>query len=595
MESVIGKGDLPEHGSRKRRLVLAFLLSFLVRALLMIPVIRTGTPPKFDEQSYFRRAEAFVSILKDAARFRAPQADDRDAFYDNGYRPPFQSVVLSLGMLVLGPSAAAARFMMVLVSALTTVLILLVTERLAGPRAGLAAAALYLAYPSFLAFSHYLWAETTFIFLLFLSIHLVLLILDSREWRKRAGLSVLLGVVFGCLALTRSAVMLPMLILLAWMLAASKGTRAKLVSPVLVLTFFLLTILPWEYVLYRREHRILPLANNTGILYFVHNPWRGDGGGDSDERIARLTDEAASEYARERSVDLGAAAEALALKEITSHFGRFLVRCGREALFLWTFDFFPVRHVVNAAYPPISDRAVIPLVLVLAGSAIVLYLIVLKGLMVPRGRFRGRLLLLALVAGGAAPYVLSYGNSRYNLPQIALLLPIAGFGLANIREKTRAFLPLALLLAAGSLVLFAKSYPGYVSPGIRPSSAYAGPVGRMDDLCRTRSLYGDEFFLEDPGVKSPAYVTLTILNERGSDYSFSQEEPLDRQRILIAPRRARALFVVYAKAPRVPLKLRISSPERGGEAELTPTDRIFWDRFREIGLGGLRLRWRGGR
>jgi hypothetical protein len=145
------------------------------------------------------------------------------------------------------------------------------------------------------------------------------------------------------------------------------------------------------------------------------------------------------------------------------------------------------------------------------------------------------------------------------------------------------------------MVLFVKSYPGYVSPGIRPSSVYSGPVGRMDSFCRMRSLYGDEFFLEDPGVKSPAYVTLTILNADGSDYSFSREELRDRQRILIAPRRPRAFFVVFAKAPVVPLKLRVSSPERGGEVELTPTDRVYWDRFREIGLGGLQLRWRGGR
>ena len=594
MKSVIDTRHLLDPDSRKHRLALAFLLSFLVRALLAIPVVGFGTPPKFDEQSYFRRAEAFEGILKDAVRFRTPQAEERDTFYDSGYRPPFQSVVMSLGMLFLGSSAAAARFVMVLLSALTTVLILLVTERLAGPRAGLAAAALHLAYPSFLAFSHYLWAETTFIFLLFLSLYISLLIPECRGARGRAGLSLLLGVVFGCLAQTRSAAFLPMLILLIWIVAASKGTRAKLLSPVLILAFSLLTILPWEVTLYRREHKILPLANNTGILYFVHNPWRSEGE-NSDESIRRYTWEAANAYARERSIDPEAAATALALKEIRTHFGRFLARCGQEALFLWTFDYFPVRHVVNAVYPPLPGGVVLPLVMVLAGTTIVLYLLILKGLMVRTARFRKKALLLALVAGGAAPYVLSYGNSRYNLPQIALLLPLAGFGLAYFRERTRAFLPLALLLTAGATVLFVKSYPGYVSPGIRPSSVYSGPVGRMDDLCRTRSLYGDEFFLEDPGVKSPAYVTLTILNAGGSDYSFSQEEPRDQQRILIAPRRTRAFFVVFAKSPRVPLKLRVSSPERGGEVELTPTDRSYWDRFRAIGLGDLQLRWRGGR
>jgi hypothetical protein len=166
----------------------------------------------------------------------------------------------------------------------------------------------------------------------------------------------------------------------------------------------------------------------------------------------------------------------------------------REAVFS-DVRLLPVRHVVNAVYPPLPGRAVLPLVFVLAGSAVVLYWLILKGLMVRTPRFRNKALLLALVAGGAAPYVLSYGNSRYNLPQIALLLPIAGFGLAYFRERTRGFLPLALLLAAGSMVLFVKSYQ-YVSPGSGQQRC-SGPVGRMDALL-TRSLYGTSS-LEDPG------------------------------------------------------------------------------------------------
>jgi 4-amino-4-deoxy-L-arabinose transferase-like glycosyltransferase len=595
LESVIGKRNLLDPGSRRRRLALAFLLSFLVRALLAIPVVRYGTPPKFDEQSYFRRAEAFERILKDVVRFRVPQAEDRDAFYEGGGRPPFQSVVLSLGLLFPGAGVGAARFMMVLFSALTTGLILLVTERLAGPRAGLAAAALHLVYPSFLAFSHYLWAETTFIFLLFLSLHLALLIPESREWRRLAGLSTLLGVTFGCLALTRSVAVVPMVIILAWILGVSKGTRAKMLSPVLVLAFFLLTILPWEYTLFRREHKIVPLANNSGILFLAHNPWRAEAEESPYDLVRDRVHEAEAEYARERSVDMDTAARKLALREITSHFGTFLAQCGREALFLWSFDSFPVRHVVNAVYPLLPGFVVLPLVLVLAGSAVVLYLFVLKGLMVRTARFRLKVLLLALVAGGAAPYVLTFGNSRYNLPQIALLLPIAGFGLAFFREKTRGWVPLALLVAAGSIVLFVKSYPGYISNGLRPSSVYSGPIGLMDRVCGARALYGDEFFLEDAGAKTPTRVTLTLLNEDGSDFSFYREEPVSQFEVVIRPRLKRALFVVYAHAPRGPLKLRISPTEGGGEVVLTPTERAYWDRSRAIGLGGLRLMWRGGR
>lgn len=582
--------------NRNRKIILIFLLSFSVRALLVIPVIKSDTRPKFDEQSYFRRAIAFCSILESLVHLRPPQAKERDVFYEKGARPPFQSIVLSLGMLLLGKGVTAARFIMIFLSSLTTVLIFLLTDRLAGPRAGLAASGLHLAYPSFLAFSHYLWSETTYIFLLFLSLHLAMMIPESQRPWKRTWLSIFVGVSLGCLALTRSAALLPMFIIPAWVFLRLKTNRAKLVSPIVIMIFLFLTILPWEYSLCSREKRFVMLSNLTyRNLYLGHNPWQKYANDDDDQTINNKIQKSLRDYMRSRSVAVERAASDLAIKEISSHFGTFISRCVEESLFLWTFDFFPLRHIVNAVYPPMSDRAVFLTILVFAGSAIFLYLLTIKGLMVKGSRLKNKVLILVLIIGGASPYVITYGNSRYNLPQIALLLPIAALGLANLKEKEKAYLPISVLTIIGLAFLFCRSYPDYIYQRLRPSSYYSGAVGSLDRVFGIHSLFGDKFFMKKTNPKYADTLTLTIVNEDGSDYSFDSHEPLKRIVIPMSPNRKRIHFAIFGQALRGPPELHIFSKKQDIGIELKPTDPAYWNRFKAIGLKGIQLSWKGGR
>ena len=582
--------------NRNQKIALIFLLSFSVRAILVIPVLMNDTPPKFDESSYFRRAVAFCSILESCAHLRPPQAKDRDVFYENGIRPPFQSVVLSLGMLLMGKSVVAARLMMVFLSSLTTVLVFLLTDKLAGPRAGLAAAGLHIVYPSFLAFSHYLWAETTYIFLLFLSLLLALMISESQRTRKRVGLSVLLGISLGCLALTRSAALLPIFIIPAWIFLRSKTSPARFVSLVAIMATVLLTILPWEYSLCSREKRFVLLWSQTyRVLYLGNNPWVEQAKDDVDETVNNQVQKSLRDYMRSRSVDVERAARDLAFKEIFSHFGAFVSRGVEGALFLWTFDFFPLRHVVNAVYPPLSDGVVFLTILVFAGSAFFLYLLTIKGLMVKGSRFRDKALFLALIIAGAVPYVIAFGNSRYNLPQIALLLPIAAFGLTNWKERQKAFLPISVLAVAGFAFLFYRSYPDYIYQRLRPSSVYAEAVGALDRASGVLSLFGDGFVLEKTDPEYEDTLTLTIVNKDGSDYSFAAREPLKQIAVALPPNKKRVPFTVFGRALKGPLELRVFSKKRDAAIELEPTDPAYWNRFKEIGLPGIRLSWRGGR
>jgi 4-amino-4-deoxy-L-arabinose transferase-like glycosyltransferase len=578
-----------------RALFLVFFLSLLVRALLLFPVLKNHTPPKFDESAYFRRAVAFASAVEDLARFRAPQEKDRDAVYGKGIQPPFHPIWLSLGMLLLGKTVAVARFMVVLISALTTSLVFLLAGRLAGPRVGLLAASLHLVHPSFLAFSHYLWSETTFIFLLLLALLLALRIPELPLSRSRTGLSILTGAALGCLALTRAAALLTIFIVPAWVFFRSKTTRAKIGGSAMILLATFVTMLPWELSLFRREGRFVPISTFTyRNLYFGHNPWKDLEKQDDDDQLGGRAQRTLKEYASTRSISAERAARELALKEIAARPAT-SVRIGiKEFLFLWTFDFFPLRHIVNAVYPPTSDAVVLLSLGIFAVGALAFYLLALKGLLVRGARLEHKALILALVLGGALPYAASFGNTRFNLPQIALLLPLAGFGLAHIRERNRAFPPIAALVILCFGALFFRSYPDHIHNMLRPSSFYARSISLLDRASGTGTLFADTFTLRNANRERADPLTVTIANCNGSDYSFDPRRSVTRQGFPFDPKRQRIAFTVYARDPRGPLELSIRSIGLEREVSIRPVSPEFWNASVPTGLQGLEIGWRGG-
>ena len=581
-----------------RTLFLVFFLSFLVRALLLLPVLKSDVPPQFDESFYFRRAVAFASLVEDLARFRAPQEKDRDTVYGKGLQPPFHPICLSLGMLLLGKTVAVARFMVVLISALTTALVFLLAGRLAGLRVGLLAASLHLVHPSFLAFSHYLWSETTFIFLLLLAFLLALRIPELPPSRSRTGLSILTGAALGCLALTRAAALLTIFIVPAWVFFRSKTIRAKIGGSAMILLATLVTMLPWELSLFRREGRLVPITTFT-----YRNLYKGDNIGRNLERpddvdgLEGWGQETLKEYASARSISAERAARELALKAIAARPAAFARNGIKTFLFLWTFDFFPLRHIVNAVYPPTSDAVVLVSLGVFAVGALAFYLLVLKGLLVRGARLEHRSLILALVLGGALPYAASYGNTRFNLPQIALLLPLAGFGLAHIRERSRAFPPIAALMILCSGALFFRSYPDHIHNELRPSSFYARSVSLLNRASGTGTLFADTFTLRNAGREPADPLTVTIVNRDGSDYSFDPRISVTRRgaRISLRSEKERIAFTVYARDPRGPLELSIRSIGLKRSVSIRPVSLEFWNASVPTGLQGIEIGWRGGR
>lgn len=581
-----------------RGLLCVVLLSLLVRLAVLMPVLKGGTPAKFDAQSYFRRSVALVAVAEDLARFRRPNPDDIGAVYDRGTQPPFHPAWLALGMLFFGPTVAVARIMTLLLSVGTTALVYLIAARMAGPRAGTWAGVVHAVYPSFLAFSHLLWSESTYIFLLLLAVHLALLVQGLPPSRKHTWLSIALGATLGAMAQTRAAALPVIVVILLWVLIRSSTARAKVLGGAIIAGTLLLTLAPWEYALLRREGRFVALSTFTyRNLFLGNNPWIEAGeeapGGESDTdnplRSLRV-------YAKERGLPIERAARDIAFGRILSDPGRALVAGLEEFLYLWTYDFFTYRHVVNAAYPPVSAAAALTWLAVFVAAALAFYLLVLKGVLLRAARPDIKVFLGILVLSGALPYVLAFGNTRFNLPQMALLVPFAGAGCAGLRRRTRGYAALSILAALFFLGLFHRSYPSHFFTELRPSHHYRRTMAVLDRLHGTESVFADAFTVMFSEEAEPYPLTVILAGEPGSDYSFSASETLTNKSLFAdgTSTSGTAVFKVYSRGPASPLRIILRAEASGLEVPFEPVVPGAWNVYRETGLPSLSIMWRGG-
>ena len=118
---------------------------------------------------------------------------------------PNESFDKQIGFFLFGVNPTSARIMMVLVSSLTTPLVYILARKISSDKVAFYASLVHIFYPSFLAYSHYLWSETPFIFLLLLSIYLLILLIEAQYSLQKLSLAALCGLVIGLGTLTRSS------------------------------------------------------------------------------------------------------------------------------------------------------------------------------------------------------------------------------------------------------------------------------------------------------------------------------------------------------------------------------------------------------
>ncbi len=181
--------------------------------------------------------------------------------------PPLFPLLLAALDLIGLDTLTAHRVVLCLSAAAGVVLIGLLGRRVAGPRAGLLAAAIAAVYPGFFMLAGVAMAESLYVPLIALTLLLTYELID----RPRLGLAALLGALIGLATLdrTEAVLLLPLLALAVALRLPGARERVRVVAVMTVAA--LLVLAPWVGRNWDAFDRVPLLSTNGGLTAMIAN------------------------------------------------------------------------------------------------------------------------------------------------------------------------------------------------------------------------------------------------------------------------------------------------------------------------------------
>jgi len=374
------------------------------------------------------------------------------------------------------PTTWVRRLMRVqiVIGALVAVAIWALARELFDARVALVAGGLAAAYPTFVAYSHYLWSEP-----LFLLLATTGLALAVRAHRRRAlGTSVLAGVAFGLATLTRE-VGLPIAgAVLVWQFAtAARGERARaLARGTTMVACAVLVVLPWTWRNWRLYERVVPVSSVAWMGIREGNTLQPDWMQPNSKELNAFRQQYFSFGDEMERVDF-ARAQSIELIRREQPWWAFK-KLVRTTALLFTPDSFLFKKVSRGSY---GDVALGPFRAVLIAT-ILSYLAVMSlgtlGALAARVDGRRRLLFLLVFAVVFALQAIAQAKSRYRLPVMPLFVVHAAYALvAGPSLWSGLSRASKLAVVAALLVLFGFCVPTFWSDAVQlfETATYVDP------------------------------------------------------------------------------------------------------------------------
>ena len=416
--------------ARGGRPLLAIVAGSLALKLLLIWMV-AEMPCSHDQCDYLDLADGILA----GEGLRA---------HDGYLWPPGLPYFLAVCRGLLGESLTPTRILLALASSATVPLVFFLGLRLYDRRAGLAAAAVFAFYPNLVAFTHYLWPGSIYIFWFVLGFALLV---RSPSTSLREAIAA--GLCLGVAALFKGMALLFVPLAALWLVwrggagpdAAEPGGdmeeldaapartapagRARLVVALGLVGASLLPVLPWaarNWVTYQRF--LLVDATSGRNLYIGTNvppPSNWDYGFDERRRVhggrPRCSDE--------NIVDRDRCEVRNGLAFIASHPGLMLARIPLKMADLLNPSSFLVRHARLGKYPHLFAPWEIGLLTLVAALAwMVVAALGWAGLVLLPGA-PGRRLLIILLAYHLAIHAVTFGMTRFRLPMVPFLVVAA--------------------------------------------------------------------------------------------------------------------------------------------------------------------------
>ncbi len=570
--------------------ILAFLfsLSLVIRIVFWLPVARNNIPLVYDEAMYFDRAVGIAAIIQDYLQNRPLQAVALEQAYGRGWWPPLHSAIIAIGLLLSGGQIFFARLIMVFASAITTLPVYLTTANISSRKAALWAAGIHIIYPSFIAYSHYLWSETTFIFLLFSMLFVTIRLPLITQKRKKYFYAAAAGILLGLCALTRAAALPYLAVIPLWLAYVLKQKLLRLLIPGIVVFACILVLLPWQSVLVLKEqHFVFMGVSSEMSLYYGNNPLIPPGKG---HYAAPSLMNNLQPYSRRHSVSIPEAARALAVLEIKTNVGQFVKRCFIKFKSLWTYDGFLLRHIFQVVYPPMPETLVVAVWISVFVSFTVLIILGVFGALLPGIQPLPKLLIVLLLFGGMVPPIITNAFCRLHIPLLAVLLPFAGHAAAHGTVK-KQYIPVATVLVLGVFLcwLNVSEIPGLVDRLYKPSSYYSGLINRFNSVAGSKTAVTDRIKLKAYNIGMDDQLTITAL---GGGYFFNKVKSNVMQ-WNVAPGNQELSLSISGQNIKTPLLLRVSSKRLKQSVLIQPVKKSSWRIRQPLGLHTLEIIWPG--
>jgi len=414
---------------RRSGLILSAIFMAALVARLSWTLWTAPVPPLLSDPEYYHatalslaRGEGY-SVVFDAESGFAP-GGDATAFWPPGY-----SVFLGSMHWVFGESLAVARLANAVVGALAVIPVYFIGRRLFGDFVGLVGAAIAAPLPSLVFWTPVLFADTLFTLLFASALAFVLYGLRSDGTFNPAAI-VAAGVLVAMATLIRGQALILITLAPVWWVLEGSRVRGALRWAAVALAPTLVVLGAWTVRnVVAIESPIVLSANfgynlrvghapySTGRYILPHDLWSAPPGTTFQEREMSFNDRGTR-----RAIDY-------ALGNPKSE----LELTGRKIVGLWRPDSDVLSWVSTFGETPLPARAWEPLRLLLDSSY--LAVLALAGAWVVRfgaRQPRPAWVAVSLVALWTAVHVVFFGEPRYHLPLLVVLVPTAAAFLAEV-------------------------------------------------------------------------------------------------------------------------------------------------------------------
>ena len=414
-------------------LALAAIVTLALAVRLAWAHWTSPTPPGFSDAEYYNAAAMSIARGQGYSVAFDPELGFLSGGDATGFWPPGFSAVLGVAYWLFGESIIVARTVNVVSGALTVIPIYFVGRRLFGEAAGLTGALISAVLPSLVFWTPVLLSETMFTLVFASALALLLHSLNEDRALRPLPLAAA-GLLIGLAALFRGQALMLLPMAVVWAAFSGMRPRPILTSLILLCGVVALVVTPWTVRNLAQMDSPIALSANFGYnLRIGHAPystgryivpqdlWDAKPGITFQEREILFNDlgrERASEYALEHPLDE-------------------LVLAADKIEWLWRPDSDVLDWVTSFGQRPLSDGAREPLRLLLDVSYLTVMAAAAGGLLLLPGPHGTRMFVLIFVALWTLFHVVFFGEPRFHIPMLAIIIPAAAVLPVTVAERMK--------------------------------------------------------------------------------------------------------------------------------------------------------------